>query len=185
MQLIEKLQGENEELRERLSRMGSAFLRVNESLDFKTVLQGVVDSARSLTDAKYGLLSVTEDGRRIHNCIPSGLTRKQTRQLWRAPENEALFDYFAFVDKPLRLRDMHSHARRLGLPEFHPAMPVSPQLTCLVAPICHREERVGTVFLAEKEAGRAFTKEDEETLVMLAAHDDARRSGCTLSSWPW
>ena len=128
------------------------------------------DSARSLTDAKYGLLSVTEDGRRIHSCIPSGLTRRQTRQLWRVPENEALFDYFAFVDKPLRLRDMRSHARRLGLPGFHPAMPVSPQLTCLVAPICHREERVGTVFLAEKEAGRAFTKEDEETLVMLAAH---------------
>ena len=42
MQLIEKLQGENEALRERLSRMGSAFLRVNESRDLKTVLQGVV-----------------------------------------------------------------------------------------------------------------------------------------------
>ena len=41
MQLIEKLQGENEALRERLSRMGSAFLRVNESLDLETVLQGV------------------------------------------------------------------------------------------------------------------------------------------------
>lgn len=169
MQLIEKLQGENDALRERLSRMGSAFLRVNESLDLKTVLHGVVDSARSLTDAKYGLLSVTEDGRRIHNCIPSGLTRRQTRQLWRAPENEALFDHFAFVDKPLRLRDMHSHARRLGLPGFHPAMPVSPKLTCLVAPIFNREERVGTFFLAEKEAGGAFTADDEATIVMFAA----------------
>ncbi len=169
MHPVEKLQRENDILRERLSRMGSAFQRINESLDFETVLQGVLDSARSLTDAKYGLLSVLEDGRRIQNCIPSGLTRRQVRQLRQVPENEALFEHFAFVEGPLRLGDMHSHARRLGLPDFHPPMPVRPKLTCLVAPIRHREERVGTFFLVEKEAGRAFTEEDEETLVTFAA----------------
>ena len=169
MDLAERLQLENRDLRERLSRYIRVFLRINESLDLKTVLQGVLDSARSLTDAKYGLLSVTEDGRRIQNCVPSGLTRKQTRRLWRVPDNESLFDYFAFIDEPLRLPDMQSHLRRLGLPDFHPAMPVSPKLTFLVAPIRHLGERVGTFFLAEKEGGREFTPEDEETLVMFAS----------------
>ncbi len=169
MHPVEKLQHENEVLRGRLSRMGTAFQRINESLDLESVLQRVLDSARSLTDAKYGLLSVTEDGRRIQDCISSGLTRKQVRRLRQVPENEALFDTFAFVDRPLRLGDMHSHVRRLGLPDFQPAMPVSPKLTCLVAPIRHREERVGTIFLVEKEAGRAFTEGDEETLVTFAA----------------
>lgn len=169
MQPTEELQEENRVLRERLSRMGSAFLRINDTLDLKTVLQGVLDSARSLTDAKYGLLSVMEDGRRVRNCIPSGLTPNQARRMWRLPAHEDLFEYFAFIDEPLRSRDLHSHIRRRGLPEFHPAMEVSPKLTFLVAPIHHRDERVGTVFLAEKEAGRAFTPEDEETLVMFAA----------------
>ena len=39
------------ELRDRLSRLSQASLRINESLDFDTVLQGVLDSACSLTGA--------------------------------------------------------------------------------------------------------------------------------------
>ena len=35
------------ELRDRLSRLSQASLRINESLDFDTVLQGVLDSACS------------------------------------------------------------------------------------------------------------------------------------------
>lgn len=56
-----------------------------------------------------------------------------------------------------------------------------------MAPICHREERVRTVFLAEKEADRALTAEDEETLVMLtaqaaAAQDRSREAGGVAES---
>ena len=36
-------------LRDRLSRLSEASLRINESLDFDTVLQGVLESARSTT----------------------------------------------------------------------------------------------------------------------------------------
>ncbi len=36
-------------LRDRLSRLSEASLRIDESLEFETVLQGVLDSARSLT----------------------------------------------------------------------------------------------------------------------------------------
>ncbi len=40
---------ENEALRERLSRLSRASLRINESLDFDAVLQEMVDGARALT----------------------------------------------------------------------------------------------------------------------------------------
>ena len=43
------LRQENEFLRERLSKLSDAILRINESLDFDTVLQEVMDSARTLT----------------------------------------------------------------------------------------------------------------------------------------
>ena len=46
-----------EALRERLSRLSEASLRINESLDFDTVLQGVLDSACALTGAHYGALT--------------------------------------------------------------------------------------------------------------------------------
>ena len=50
----DELLRENQALRERLSRLSQASLRINESLDFDTVLQEVVDSARTLTGARYG-----------------------------------------------------------------------------------------------------------------------------------
>ena len=45
----DELLRENQALRERLARLSQASRRINESLDFDTVLQEVVDSARSLT----------------------------------------------------------------------------------------------------------------------------------------
>ena len=48
---------EMEALRDRLSRLSEASLRINESLDLDTVLQEVVDSARVLTDSPYGVIT--------------------------------------------------------------------------------------------------------------------------------
>ena len=163
------LERDNVRLRERMSRMGKAFLRINETLDFKSVLQGVLDSARSLTYAKYGMMTLLEDGGRVQNCLSSGMTPNQTRRIWRNPENELLFDHFGLTEEPVRLFDMNNHLRSVGLPEFRPPMPVSPSLAFLAVPIRHGGERVGTLFVAEKEEGGAFTREDEETMVMFAS----------------
>ena len=46
--------GEAAALRERLSRLSQASLRINESLDLDTVLQDVLESARSLTGPATG-----------------------------------------------------------------------------------------------------------------------------------
>ena len=55
------LSKENEALRERLSGLGEASLRITEDLDLDTVLQGVVDGARSLTGASRGCLIIVDE----------------------------------------------------------------------------------------------------------------------------
>ena len=51
-------------LREAVSRLGAAVLRVSASLDAATVLHEVVDAARALTGARYGVIAtVAEAGR--------------------------------------------------------------------------------------------------------------------------
>ena len=45
MSNAEELARENQALRQRLSRLSEASRRINESLDFDTVLQGVLDSS--------------------------------------------------------------------------------------------------------------------------------------------
>ena len=52
----EQLYRDFQALQERLSLLSQASLRINESLDFDAVFQGALDSARSLTGARHGVL---------------------------------------------------------------------------------------------------------------------------------
>ena len=160
---------EIEELRERATALREACLRINEDLDFTAVLRGVLESARSLTDARHGIIILLEDGERVREYLDSGLPPDQAQRIYGEPENELLREHFGFIEEPVRLQDIESYVQKLGLSVFRPAMPVSPAMTLLAAPVRHRGERVGTLVLLEKEGGTAFTSEDEEALVMFAS----------------
>ena len=77
---------EIEALRERLSRLSGASLRINESLDFDTVLQEVADSARALTASRYAAITVLDEAGRLSDFIVSGLTKEEHQGLWDMPE---------------------------------------------------------------------------------------------------
>ena len=156
-------------LRDRLSRLSEASLRINESLDLDTVLQGVLDSARSLTDARYGVITLLDDSGRIQDFLSSGMTAEEAGQLWDLPGGMRLFEYLSGISEPLRLPDLLGHIRSLGLPEFRPPLALGPVVSFLAAPVLHRGQRVGDLYVAEKEGGEEFTPEDEETLVMFAS----------------
>ena len=158
-----------DELRDRLSRMSAASLRINESLDFETVLESVLDSARSLTGARNGVIILVDDAGRILDFVTSGLTPEEHRQFSELPEGTRLLEYLNTIKEPLRLPDFHSHIREMGLPEFRPPMPVSPVLSFMASPLHHRDECLGTIYVAGKEGAREFSLEDEETLVMFAS----------------
>ena len=155
------------ELRDRQSRLSQASLRINESLDFEAVLQGVLDSARSLTGSRYGVITLLDDEGRIQDFVTSGLTPEDHRLFMELPDRVMFFEYLSSISEPLRLRDFHSYMRELGLPEFRPPMAVNSPLPFLAAPLRHRGEGVGAIYVGEKE--REFTPQDEETLVMFAS----------------
>ena len=151
-------------LRDRLSRLSQASLRINESLDLDTVLQEVVDSARSLTGARYGGITTLDESGRLQDFVTSGLTQEEHQALLDLPGGAGLFDFLSTHPEPLRLRDFSAHPKSRGL--THDFMQVG---AFLGTPICHRGTHVGNFYLAEKEDGREFTDEDEETLGMFAA----------------
>ncbi len=154
------------ELKGRLSRLSEASLRINESLDFDTVLQEVVDSARALTTSRYGAITIWGNAGQTPDFIVSGVTTEEHQGLWDMSEGLGFFEYLSGLEQPLRVADIHSHLSALGMPDFLPAVPVS---ALLVAPIRHQGAGVGTIYLAHKPGDRQFTREDEETLVMFAS----------------
>ena len=156
-------------LKERTSKLVDACLRINENLEFDNVLEGVVESVRQLTDARYGLIIVLDEAGSAQERLTAGMTPEETAQLWTFPEGERILEYFANIETPLRLRDFHSHTRALGLPEFDPPQPTSPTLSFMSAPLRHRNQSFGCFFVCEKKNGGAFTAEDEETLAIFAS----------------
>ena len=152
--------------RNRLSKLSEASLRINESLDLDTVLQEILDSARSLTDAWCGVIVTLDDKGQVEDFLASGLTDEDTQQLFAMPEGPKILEYLITIPGPLRVSDFASYILSHDLPEFRPPTQMS---ACLGAPIRHRGENVGNIFLAKGEPGQEFTREDEDTLVMFAS----------------
>ena len=158
------------ELEERLARLNEAGLRITQNLDFNSVLQGVLDSARSLTGARYGVIVLHDASGDAEDFLSSGMTADESARLWQIPGWQEHFQYLSRLPAPLRIPDLLGHIRSLGLRELEPTVEVSPRVSFLAAPVLHLGQRVGSVFLAEKEGEQEFTQEDEVTLVMFAVH---------------
>ena len=165
----DELREEVRRLRTRLSRLSEASLRINESLNFETVLQGVLDSARALTDAAYGVATVLGDGGSVEHFLASGIDDEAARRLWSVGGGEDLWEQIGELTHPLRLADFPAQIRAWDIPDVPWPMPMSETSSFLAVPVCRFGETVGAFYLAEKHAGGEFTQEDEETLVMFAA----------------
>ena len=115
------------ELRDRLSRLSQASLRINEPRLRHGAPRGAGDSARSLTGARYGVITLLDDSGRIEDFVTSGPTPEEHRRFVELPEGMMFFEYLSRITESLRLRDFHSHTKALGLPEFRPPMAISPR----------------------------------------------------------
>ena len=153
---------------DRLSRLSRASLRINESLDFDTVLQGVLDSARSLTAARYGVMTLLDDAGRVQDFLASGMTAEEAERLWLTPDSWRIFESLTNISEPLRVPDLAEHVRGLGFTDFSIPLPVG-VFRFMASPMFHRGDRVGHVFVGDKDDGGQFTRADEEILAMFAS----------------
>ena len=183
----DELKRENEALRTRSATLNAAILRISASLDLATVLREVVDSARALTDARYGLIAVDESGQ-PRDVVTSGLTPDEHRRILDWPDGPRVFEHLRDLPGPLRLGDLPGFVRSLG---YAPDLVWSQ--TLLATPMRHRAEHVGHFFLAGKQGGGEFTDEDEEALTLFASqaasaianarsHRDERRARADLEA---
>ena len=112
---------ENEALRARLSRLSRASMRINESLDFDTVLHGVLDSACSLTGARYGVITLLGNAVEVEDFLTFGMSPAETELLKNVPNGMRFVEYFSGISAPIRLRDLLEHFRAQGPARLPPA----------------------------------------------------------------
>ena len=160
----DRLRAENETLRSRIARLTEAILRISEDLDLDTVLQEVVDGARSLVGARYGAILIFDESGNVRDFITSGVSPEERERVGRWPSGLGMLGYLNDVDGPVRLSDVGNHPESVGVPSHHP-----PIGTFLGTQIRGAGSGRGNIYLAGKEDGREFTPDDEETLEMFAA----------------
>ena len=155
---------ENQILRDRISKLTAASLRISASLDLDTVLSEVVESARALTGARFGVITTIGEAGQAEDFVSSGFTPDEHRQIVEWDEGPRLFQHFRDFEGVLRVSDIPGYVRSLG---FSPP-PILPK-TIQGTGMRHRGVNIGNFFLAGKSGGQEFTKEDEEVLVLFAA----------------
>ncbi len=171
----DRLRTENETLCARLSRLTAAILRISEDLELDTVLQEVMDGARSLTGARYAVLIVNDEENEPRDLMISGLTDQEIERAFAYPLGTEAFRHFGGLQEPLRTETSWPTPRQ-------PDSQTSQSRPLLSAQIRIRDEHVGNLHIGDDESGADFTVEDEETLKMFAAQAamaiaNARRYG--------
>ncbi len=160
---VEQLK-EVEALRSRLSGLRNASTRINESQEFETVLQDVLESARVLTHARYGVIATMNTEGALQVIFSSGADEVQCRQLLDLPDAMEVFERLRSMPGAIRVDDNHDLLAPLGLDNLVPTARAG-----MAAPIRHHGETVGTLCLGHEGEEERFSDEDEELLVILAA----------------
>lgn len=150
---------------ERLAGLLDAVVAVSADLELAEVLSRIVKSACALVGTYYGALGVLgPDREHLVEFVTEGITDEQRARIGDFPKGHGVLGLLIHDPRPLRLRDIGSHADSYGFPPSHPTMH-----TFLGVPVRIREEVYGNLYMAEKRDGSEFTQDDEGVLVALAA----------------
>ncbi len=175
-------------MQERASQLCQAILRINASLDFGIVLKEIIDSARALTGARYGVLVAMDDAGGIQDYVTSGFAADEARRLVDWPDGVRFFEHLKDLPAPFLVEDPTDYVRTLGLSSHR-----MPAENLQGTSMRHRGVQVGCFFVGGKEGGQRFTNEDEEVLVLLASqaaaaianarvHSDEQRARANLEA---
>jgi signal transduction histidine kinase len=142
-----------------------AVLTIGSDLDLPAMLQRIVGSAVRLVDARYGALGVLDESRtQLAEFITVGISDDVRRAIGHLPEGHGILGLLIADAKPLRLADLTTHPDSFGFPPHHPRM-----RSFLGVPILVRDDVFGNLYLTDKSSEDAFTAEDEDLVVALAA----------------
>lgn len=168
--LIERQESEGRRRSEQLDALRKAALALTEELDLATVLQRVVEQARTLVGARYGALGVLEEnGEFIAQFLTAGISPEQRARLGPPPRGHGLLGALIKEGKPIRIPSIASDSRSIGFPPNHPEM-----RSLLGVPIKFSKEILGDLYLTNKltssDEVTIFSEQDQDLLEMFASH---------------
>jgi signal transduction histidine kinase len=150
---------------ERLRQLEAGTSALITEVSLEGVLQRVVRVAAEIIGARYGAIGVVgPDGKSLESFTTYGIDSKLEARIGHPPRGHGILGLVIREAKPIRLPDLTKHPDSYGFPSHHP-----PMRSFLGVPIIGRRGVFGNLYLAEKTEGEAFTEEDQDIAILLAA----------------
>jgi len=151
-----------------LMRILDPVVAISSDLDLPSVLRRIVTVVCDLTDAQYGALGVigsTGSSDKLHliEFITEGADAETIHRIGHTPSGEGILGLLITDPRAIRLHDLSTHPRSVGIPAGHPAM-----TSFLGVPIRIRGQVFGNIYLTNKSGGGDFSADDEALVVALA-----------------
>jgi signal transduction histidine kinase len=154
----------SQQAQSKLRELIDASIALNSELSLDNLLQKIVETAVSLTDARYAALGVIdESGAALERFITTGIDEGTRTTIGDLPRGRGILGVLIREAKPLRLTHLGDDPRSVGFPPGHPPMD-----SFLGVPVLLRGVAYGNLYLTEKEGGE-FTDDDLELVTLLAA----------------
>ncbi|MBI2390537.1 MAG: PAS domain S-box protein [Deltaproteobacteria bacterium] len=155
------------DLRTQLEGLRDAALAIAQEFELRSVLQQIVDQARSVAGARYAALGICQEDPEapFDPWVFSGLSEERARAIGRTPRPVGLLGAVAREQQTIRTPDLQSDARFCGWPANHP-----PMRSFLGVGIHGGHHLLGNLYVAEKIDGTDFTAHEERVLELFAQH---------------
>ena len=154
----------SQQAQSKLRELIDASIALNSELSLDNLLQKIVETAVSLTDARYAALGVIdESGAALERFVTTGIDEGTRTTIGDLPRGRGILGVLIREAKPLRLTHLGDDPRSVGFPPGHPPMD-----SFLGVPVLLRGVAYGNLYLTEKEGGE-FTDDDLELVTLLAA----------------
>lgn len=148
----------------KLRELIDASIGLNSELSLDSLLQKIVETAVSLTGARYAALGVIDEtGAALERFVTTGIDEETRTTIGDLPRGRGILGVLIREARPLRLTHLGEDPRSVGFPPGHPPMD-----SFLGVPVLLRGVAYGNLYLTEKEGGD-FTDDDEELVTLLAA----------------
>ena len=129
------------------------------------VLQRAVQISAEVIGARYAAIGVLAvDGRTLERFTTHGVSAEVAAKIGTPPRVHGIFRTMMREADPIRVPDLTKHPDSCGVPQHHP-----PIRSFLGVPIVGNGDVLGNLYVAEKIGGEAFTAEDEDIAILLAA----------------
>jgi len=149
----------------------AAVVTIGERGSEQGVLERLVDVARRLTSARYGVALLLGTDGRPSSMAHQGMTSGQVAVLPRLPRPVGLLAV-VLRGETVRLEDLHRHPESLGFPAGH-----VPMAALLGVPVTVGGRVLGALYLTQAPGDGCFTEADE--LLVVAA---ARQAGSAVEA---